>query len=312
MDKDVVLSGRPSARAAFSSFHMLAALGALAISFAPVFVRLADVSPATAAFFRALYAWPVLFAIRRIGFNHKRSMRSRVLAWSAGLCLAVDLSLWHQSIRLMGAALSTLVTNMQMPLVALMGWFLHREAPKRAAWVAWPVLFAGVTLITGLGDKDAYGEDPVLGTVFAAGAATAYAFFIIVFRVASRGEKVAIGALEDVTAGTVLGALICGLTVDPNFSLAVRWPAHGWILAMALLPQVIGWLAIASALPHLPAVEGSVVLMLQPLFTIFWSAWIFAERFSLLQSIGSLLTLLGVAAYSLYPSMKRAQSIRPS
>ncbi len=41
----------------------LALAGALTIAFSGIFVRLADVSPETAAFFRCLYALPVLGAL---------------------------------------------------------------------------------------------------------------------------------------------------------------------------------------------------------------------------------------------------------
>src|SRR3989304_2596863 len=43
--------------------RLLAVLGILGISFSAVFVRLAEVSPATAAFFRAAYALPPLFLL---------------------------------------------------------------------------------------------------------------------------------------------------------------------------------------------------------------------------------------------------------
>ena len=42
--------------------HLTAVVGVLLISFSAIFVRLAGVSPDTSAFFRSLYALPVLFA----------------------------------------------------------------------------------------------------------------------------------------------------------------------------------------------------------------------------------------------------------
>jgi len=62
-------------------------LGALVIAFSGILVRLADVSPSTAAFFRCAYALPVLGALawaerRRYG---PRSWPDRRLAWAAGL-----------------------------------------------------------------------------------------------------------------------------------------------------------------------------------------------------------------------------------
>src|SRR3954462_13432599 len=86
--------------------HLLAMLGILSISFSAIFVRLADVSPVTATFFRGAYAVPVLLVIwltqRK---TDRRDRRERGLALISGLLLALDLDLWHASIAMVGAGL---------------------------------------------------------------------------------------------------------------------------------------------------------------------------------------------------------------
>src|SRR5829696_2030211 len=74
--------------------------GAACIAFSEILVRLADVPPSTAAFYRCAYAVPPLLAMalwerRRYG---SRGIRSRTLAWVAGGSSAGDLILWHHSI----------------------------------------------------------------------------------------------------------------------------------------------------------------------------------------------------------------------
>lgn len=95
--------------------RLLALAGVLSISFSAIFVRLADVSPSTAAFFRAGYAIPVLFLLRSlVRAQDYRSTRDRQAALASGLFLAIDLALWHQSIRLIGAGLATVLANIQV------------------------------------------------------------------------------------------------------------------------------------------------------------------------------------------------------
>ena len=111
--------------------HLLALAGVLSISFSAIFVRLADVSPVTATFFRAAYAVPVLavvWALRRA--DDRRSRRERALAVAAGLVLALELTLWHESIALIGAGLGTVLTHVQVVFVALVGWMLYGERPS--------------------------------------------------------------------------------------------------------------------------------------------------------------------------------------
>ena len=89
--------------------HLTALAGVLGISFSAVFVRLAGVSPVTAAFYRAAYAVPVLLMLwLRIRRNDSRSPGVRGIAVVAGVFLGLDLGFWHASIDLIGVGLAML------------------------------------------------------------------------------------------------------------------------------------------------------------------------------------------------------------
>src|SRR3990172_150556 len=134
--------------------RLLAVLGILGISFSAVFVRLAEVSPATAAFFRAAYALPPLFLLWAMtrGGDH-RSAPMRWMAAGSGLFLALDLTVWHRSVELIGAGLATVLANTQIVFVGLIAWAVHRERPTGLAFATIPVVFGGVALISGLGGR---------------------------------------------------------------------------------------------------------------------------------------------------------------
>ena len=70
---------------------------------------------------------------------------------------------------------------------------------------------------------------------------------------------------------------------------------------------MIGWLLIGTALPKLPAVETSVLLLGQPVFTVIWGVLLFAERLSPLQWVGAAIVLAGVAAISLAATAEQRQ-----
>ncbi len=86
-----------------------------------------------------------------------------------------------------------------------------------------------------------------------------------------------------------------------GLDLAWSWPAHGWLLALALGSQVAGWLLIAYALPRLPAVETSILLLLQPMAAVVWARLFFAEDLSAVQWSGVVLVLAGVALPAALP-----------
>lgn len=274
---------------------LLAALaGALAISFSAILYALAGVTPITGAFYRTFYALPVLFVIwwlRR--HEDHRSVNKRLIALGAGVVLGLDIVVWHIAIEYIGAGLSTLIANSQVVVVAIAAWFLLGEKPSRQVTIAIPVVLFGVALVSGLGRGDAFGSNPLLGTLLALLSALFYAAFIIGFRISNEERAPSAGPLLEATAGAALAALVAG-GLSGGIDFVPTWPAHGWLLALALSSQVLGWLLIGYALPRLPTVETATIILMQPVLTMIWATIIFDESPSNIQLIGAAMVLGGV------------------
>lgn len=281
-------------------------VGVAFISFSSTLVKLAETSPNTVTFFRAVYAIPILlfmWAPRRA--DDRRARRDRIIAFSAGLILSIDLVLFHTSIDLIGAALGLVLVNLQVLFVALAAYAVYRDRPSTAVFVALPLVLVGATLLSGLGRADSYGSEPVLGVVLGIGAAVAYAGFIMTIRSANATTAPATGPLLDATYGTATGALVLG-AFDSGFDLMPTWPSHGWLFLMAVMVQVVGWLLIGSTLPHLPALAGSFLIMLQPVLGLLWGTTLLNEAISSLQGLGVVLILTGIALVTWRGSVRRA------
>ncbi|MBA3372071.1 MAG: DMT family transporter [Euzebyaceae bacterium] len=269
--------------------------GTVFIAFSGTLVRFADVSPTTAAVFRCVYALPALALLaaaerRRFG---PRPAYGRKLAGIAGVCFAGDLILWHHAINAVGGGLATVLGNLQVVVVGLVAWAVLGERPPRSLFVAVPVVLAGVVLISGVVGGGAYGADPVLGVVFGVGTSLAYAGFILVLRQGSADVRRPAGPLLDATAVAALVCVVAGLVLG-DVVLTPTWPAHGWLLTLALSSQVMGWMLISSSLPRLPAAVTSMLLLLQPIGALFLGAVLLAESPSLIQLIGCAVILAGV------------------
>ena len=149
---------------------VLAALaGALAISFSGILFRVAHVSPTTGAFFRCLYALPVLWPLavwedRRYG---PRPLKQRALAWIAGLLFAVDLVAWHQGIEEVGAGLATVLGNLQVVLVGLLAWAILSESPSGLQLGGVACVLAGLLIVSAGRRQEPHAPEP--GYVPAAG-----------------------------------------------------------------------------------------------------------------------------------------------
>jgi drug/metabolite transporter (DMT)-like permease len=282
------------------NIRLCAMLGALAIAFSSILVRLSHASPSTAAIFRCAYALPVLGLLawledRRYG---RRSWRDRRVAVFAGVFFAADLILWHNSIEDVGAGLATVLANIQVVLVPLVAWAVLSERPGRRVLAALPIALLGVLLISGALEHGAYGRAPTRGTLFGIGAGIAYVGFLLLLRHGGSDLRRPAGPLFDATATGAVMATIAGLVIG-DAHLVPTWPGAGWLITLALTSQVLGWLLITISLPRLPAALTSLLLTIQPLGSVALAAIIFAESPSALQLAGVAMVLVGLLVATL-------------
>jgi drug/metabolite transporter (DMT)-like permease len=277
-------------------------LGALVIAFSAILVRLAEVSPSTAAVFRCAYALPVLGLLAWIEYRRygPRPLRERMLAWGAGVLFAADLTFWHHSIEAVGAGLATVLGNTQVVLVGVLAWVALGERPDGRTIGSVPVVFGGVVLISGVVGGGAYGEDPVRGVVFGVLTAISYALFILVLRQGNADIRRPAGPLFDATLTGAIFSAIGGLAVG-DLDWAPDLEAQAWLVLLALSSQVLGWLLISVSLPRLPALLTSIVLMLQPVSTVFLGAVLLSEAPSAVQLLGVAVVIAGVAFATIKP-----------
>ncbi len=240
------------------------ALGALVIAFSGILVRLAEVSPSTAAFFRCAYALPLLGALawverRRYG---ARSRRDRLLAFGAGVFFAADLVTWHYSIDAVGAGLATVLGNVQVVLVGLIAWAALGERPENRTLAAIPIVFLGVVLISGVIGVGAYGDDPALGAVYGTFTAITYALFILILRQGNSDIRRPAGPLFDATLTGALFSGLAGVAIgDMDWapgaeSQALAGPARA-LLAGARLAPDLRLAAAAACRAHLDPADAA-------------------------------------------------------
>jgi drug/metabolite transporter (DMT)-like permease len=282
-------------------------LGATAIAFSAILVRLADESPSTAAVFRCAYAVPLLavLAARESRLYGPRPARDRWIGVAAGFLFSADLITWHHSIANVGAGLATVLGNLQVVLVAFAAWAVLGERPERRIIAAVPVVFTGAVMISGVLESGGYGRDPVLGTVFGLSTTLAYAAFILVLRQVNRDLRRPAGPLLDATAAAAVVSAVAGAVIG-DVDLVPSWPSHAWLALLALTSQVLGWLLISVSLPRLPAALTSVLLLVQPVGSVVLAVIILGEEPSALQLAGTAVILAGICLATLTWPRRRA------
>ncbi|MCW3001978.1 MAG: family transporter [Conexibacter sp.] len=273
----------------------IAVVGALTIAFSAILVRLAEVSPSTAAVFRCAYAVPVLLVLanledRRYG---PRPRRGRGLAAIAGVFFAIDLVCWHHAIDDVGAGLATVLGNLQVAFVPVLAWAVLGEKPGARVLATLPLMLSGIVLISGALESGAYGDDPTQGAFFGIATGLSYAGFILALRAGGADLRRPAGPLSDATLVATVCALAIGAVVG-DLDLVPSWPAHGWLVTLALTSQVVGWLLISASLPRLPAATTALLLTSQPIGSVLLGVIIFGESPTGWQLLGVSAILAGL------------------
>ena len=294
---------RPASAATLNERPVVAGvLGALVIAFSAILVDLADVAPATAAFWRCAYALPLLGVLawaedRRFG---PRTWRERRLALAAGVLFAIDMVVWHYAIRDVGAGLATVLGNLQVVIVPFVALAVLGERVPRAILYALPLVCTGVLLVSGALEDGAYGANPGRGVLFGVATGLAYAAFLLVQRQGSMDLRRPAGALFDMSLVAALVTLAFGLAIGVD-DLAPAWPSAFWLVTLALTSQVLGWLLITVSLPRLPAAMTSMILTLQPVASVALGAILLGQEPSVLQLCGVALILSGLVSVAIRP-----------
>ena len=296
------MTGRPPPRSSrrqsirvFDEHPRSAAVGAaVGLSLTGILFALSETSPSTATVFRCLYALPILWwlARREDAVHGPRPWRVRRWAVLAGLFFAADLLLFHHSILLMGAGLATVLSNLQVVIVLFAAWIIWAERPSLVQAAGIPVALVGILLISGIVGGDAYGADPVLGSILGVFVAITYAAYLLLMRKGRQRDRAA-GPILDSTAAGLVGGLAAGIA-SGELQAVPTLPGHVWLLLLALSAQVAGGLLLAVALPRLPAATTSLILLVQPVLAVAFAMIILAERPSATQFLGMALVIGGV------------------
>jgi drug/metabolite transporter (DMT)-like permease len=155
------------------------------------------------------------------------------------------------------------------------------------------VVLGGVVLISGVVGSGAYGDNPPLGVLFGLLTALAYSAFLLILRAGNRDVRRPGGPLFDATLASALVTLPVGWALG-ELDLRPTWPAHAWLVILALTSQVLGWLLISYSLPRVPAALTSVVLTLQPVGAVMLGIVLLDEQPSSVQLAGIVVVVVGI------------------
>lgn len=278
-------SAAPLAPAAPPASAFIAAILAnIALAFGPWFVRMADVGPVAAAFWRITLAAPLILGLALITGGRLRGVTPGVLGLvaAAGVAFAADLGSWHLGIVRTTLANATLFGNSATLIFPLYGFIAARALPSRGQGFALLLAAAGGALLMGR----SYQADPrhLAGDLLSLLAGVLYAVYFIAMARA-RAVMAPLPALALSTLASIaplLGlALLLGERILPG-----HW---GALVGLALASQLFGQGLMIYALGRLSPLVIGIALLLQPAVaaTLGWITY--GERLAPVDLVGAAL-----------------------
>ena len=281
--------------AALNSPHLRLFAGAVMISFSPVFVNLASVSPTASGFYRVLIGGVALAGFivltgRKLSFS-RNIWRALI---GAAVFFSLDLWFWHRSIVYIGPGLSTLLGNLQVFFMMAAGALLLKQRPSAVQLLAVPLAVLGLAMIVGPDWNEAQ-PSYRLGVLFGVLTAVSYAGYMLCMRLA-RLESTHAVPMREVAATSLMVTVILGVTaLAEGESLAITSANDlAWLLAYGLLCHAIGWMFIASSLAMVTTTEVGIALLLQPALSYVWDILFFGRPVTGVEISGALITLFAI------------------
>jgi len=269
-------------------------LGAVAISFSAVFVKLVHVPPTVSGFYRMFFGGMILLGVM---LWRRERLRLRPATWAmftvAALCFALDLFFWHRSILYVGPGVATLLANFQVFVLAGVGVLFLKEHLSLPQWLAILMAMAGLGLLVGAD----WSHLPPLyhrGVVLALISAVAYAGYLLALR-STRSAQVSssYGAITVISLITAVMLAVALLAEGESFAIP-SWQDGTWLLLYGLVPQVLGWVLISNSMHKVGASQVGLILLLQPACAFIWDSLFFGRHFSAMELIGAVTTLVAI------------------
>ena len=270
--------------------YLLLFFGVFCIAWSAIFVKLAGISGFGSAFYRMAFGLVAIFPIWLRFRKPVTDWYGVKIAFLCGLFFACDIALWNTSIMLTKASISTLLGNMAPVWVGLGAVFILKERPGRIFWIGTAVTLIGVSIVVGLDKFSA--SDFSFGNFLSIAASMFYGAYLLTTRKGRNTLDTFSFTLLSMVASTTALGLLCLFTRVPMWGFS----SHTWwsLVALGIMPQMLGWLAINFALAYIKPTVASVTLLSQSILTALFSIPVLGEFMSIREMIGALIALTGI------------------
>ncbi len=286
-------------------------IGILAVSTASIFIRFAqeEVPSLVIAAGRMVISTVVMLPFALSSWKRTPTIFTRkniLLLLLAGTFLGLHFATWITSLEYTSVASSVVLVTTAPLWVALLSPLILKERLTTQVIIGLAISLCGGIIVgvssncttSGMhiacsGLQALWGGANSIGNLLAFAGALLSAGYLMAGRKA-RGT-IALPVYTFIVYGTAALILSGLVAIKGDKVIGYSDMSYLWILALALIPQSVGHTAFNWALKFLPAAFVSIALLGEPVGTVILAALLLHEAPTLLELLGGLLILMGIA-----------------
>jgi len=273
--------------------YVILLVGVISISFAAIFIRLADAPPLVIATYRlgiaSFVIVPVVLIRSRKNFNRPAKSEILLMLFSSAM-LALHFALWITSLSYTSIASSVILVTSNPLFVAVISYFLWRERLTRLMLLGIMLTLAGTVFIAQGGFT--VSSDTLLGDVLALSAALAAAVYLVIGR--HLRKRVDIGSyLAIVYSGAAVILLVATLVAGYSLS-GYSSTTYIMMILLAVVPQLIGHSSINIAVRLIPATFVAIAILGEPVGATILGYFVLDETPTWVEIVGGILIFGGI------------------
>jgi len=268
-------------------------VGVLSVSFAVIFIRLADAPPLVIATYRLTLACLMLLpvtSVRSIKSLKKLSRRDMFLILLSSVFLALHFWLWITSLSYTSIASSVILVTSHPAFVAVISYFLWKQRLNRLAISGIAVALIGIIFINYGGFT--FGSQATAGNLLALVAGFAMGIYLIIG--GQLRERIDILSYLTIIYTCAAIILLVATVVSGQSIFGYSSRTYVMLFLLALVPQLIGHSCLNLAVRLIPVTLVSVAILGEPVGAMLLGYFILGEVPTASEIVGSVLVLGGI------------------
>jgi len=272
--------------------YLVLPLGAVAVSFASIFIRLSEAPPLVIAAYRLSGAALILLPFNLSnGFRGIAGLGRIDLLYCliAGIALSLHFALWITSLSYTSVASSLVLVTTNPIFVGLFSYIFLKEKIGRNLIIGTILSVVGGALI-GLGDLG--GRNTLYGDLLALLGGVMMSVYLLIGRRLRRKTDL----VSYVTVVYSISALILVIVVSVSGESFYPYPTRTYLMfgLLALVPQLVGHTSFNWALKFFSPSFVAVVILAEPVGSTVLAYFLLQENIAWIRTVGGALILAGI------------------